>query len=610
MSTWRTSSLLSLSALALLSTASLPALAQDPGPAALAKARAAYDAGAWTKAASLYEQAYAASPKNAVTRVEADLERGALLWEQGRYASASKGVKRAMSLAKKLKLEEALGRTLLTLGQIETSQGKLSSAQRTFRICSSEASERGDVVYASLCRLNASLVQRLRGKSGMSDAQVQAAIGTIKSAATPRATGLALAKTADLYLKNKNYPQAMALLKQAQGQFAQAKSVPAGARTRVRMAQVHQNMNQWSQAQGLLTGVLPTLRRMNHRPLLAQSYGMLGRGASEQGDKAQAQTHYVKAISYAKATGSPQLVASTNLAMCELYPSPRNEDERYCEAAIKGFESVGAKALQARALSKMANLRQQQQRLSEAKVLHVKTLGLLDASSKSAEHKRAGALQAANLCQVEHTMKATGSLRACNGAIKRMNALPEDQRNMDSLGASYYAAAFGAQRERRWRDAITHFERAAMTYATMSEPHWTRASDAQLRLGTMLTQLKKKEAQAQAALEKGLGWSARATDAQGKLVRKELLLQLSQHLLFQKKYAQALPHLNALVKQAASDPDSQGWAYNGLAQAHLKLGDKAKAVESLKLGIKALTGSKDRHQILEMMKNNLKTLES
>lgn len=581
----------------------------DPGPEALAQARKAYDQGNWPQAGPLYAKAFDQSPKNSVTRVEAALEHGAMLWEQGSYKLAHKKVSTAYQLARKLKIERALGRLLLTLGQIETSQGKLGTAQKTLQLCVVEAKAQKDTIYGSLCTLNISLVRRLRGKGGLSDSAIKRTIASLKNTQTPRAAGLAMAKTADLYRKSNNHAQAMQLLVQAQAQFKQAGSVPAQTRNLLRMASLLQDQKQWANAQTKVQAAMPALKKMNNKPLLQQAYGMMGRAAQQTGQTEQAQQHFVKSLSYAKATGSPQLKAQSHLALCELLssPKPQNTSEAYCDKAARGFKRIGAQVLYVRALVRLANIKQQKRQLPAARKMYLESVSILEKSPKTAENKNVLATQYANLCQVEHSLNYTGSYKTCIKALAALSKQPSTDRAY--LAATHYAAAFGAQREKRFKNAITHFDQAGKIYASLSQPNWMRAADARLRLGTLFTQLKNKEKQAVAALTEGLKWAANAPAAQAQPVKQELLLQLGQHFLMEKQYNKAVTHLERLIQIATKDPDTQAWAYNGLAHAKLKLGDQAAAIDALEKGLVAVSKGHDKHKIKSLMMKNLKVLK-
>lgn len=581
----------------------------DPGPEALAQARKAYDQGNWSQAGPLYAKAYEQSPKNSVSRVEAALEHGAMLWEQGNYKPAHKKVSTAYQLAKKLKINRALGRLLLTLGQIETSQGKLGTAQKTLQLCVVETKVQKDTIYGSLCTLSISLVRRLRGKAGLSDASIKRTIASLKNTQTPRAAGLAMAKTADLYRKSNNHAQAMQLLVQAQAQFKKAGSVPAQTRNLLRMGAIFQDQGQWANAQAKVQAAMPALQKMNNKPLLQQAYGMMGRAAQQTGQSDKAQQYFVKSLSYAKATGSPQLKAQSHLALCELLssPKPQNTAEAYCSKAASGFKRIGARVLYVRAVVRLANINQQKRQLPTARKMYMESVSILEKSPKTAENKSVLATQYANLCQVEHSLNYTGSYKTCVKALGALSKQPSTDKAY--MAATHYAAAFGAQREKRFKNAITHFDQAGKIYVSLSQPNWMRAADARLRLGTLLTQLKGKEKQAIAALTEGLKWAANASAGQAQPVKQELLLQLSQHFLMEKQYNKAVTHLERLIQIATKDPDTQAWAYNGLAHAKLKLGDQAAAIASLEKGLVAVSKGRDKHKIKALMRKNLKILK-
>ncbi len=146
----------------MLVLAPLPAFAQASPDDLMTQARGLYDRGQWSEAIATYKKAHEAAPTSSPRKAEAALEWSSILREQGKFRQAHKRAEEALKLARKIRQDRLIGRLLLTLGHIETGQGRLSTARSTFQICVS--STRGkDPVFHSLCSINLSLIEQHRG---------------------------------------------------------------------------------------------------------------------------------------------------------------------------------------------------------------------------------------------------------------------------------------------------------------------------------------------------------------------------------------------------------------------------------------------------------------
>ena len=392
-----------------------PASAQDdPAQANLVHARQAYDSGSWEKALGLYADIYASPQSTPTQKAEAALEWSSILWEQGDYTTARARAEEALTLAKKERLDAAAGRLLLTIGHIEAAQGQFSRANSTLKACVTLAGELDDPVFGALCKMNLSLIAKIQGKQGMSDAQLRAAIKNLERAGTPLATGSALAKTGELLAKNGDHTQAMLLLERAQGVFEAAGSVPAAARNRLRIARQLQDQGQFDRAKVHINLALPKLQAMGNRPLLVTTYGLQGKDAERLGDLAGARGSYAKSLSLANAIGSPQLRAQSHLALCELgTKGPHLADlEHHCTQAATTFASLRVPDLQARALIVLGQVYQSHAQYQAAQTTYKQAITLLESTDPKA-NALSIATQRANLCQVEHAMNVTGTLLTC-----------------------------------------------------------------------------------------------------------------------------------------------------------------------------------------------------
>jgi len=131
-------------------------------------------------------------------------------------------------------------------------------------------------------------------------------------------------------------------------------------------------------------------------------------------------------------------------------------------------------------------------------------------------------------------------------------------------------------------------------------------------MGIIYSAVMKGEGEAEKAMRAGIdllqGQDARPNAV---LVRMQLHQQLVQLLADQKQWDKVSTEARALVDYAAKHNNraSQGWAYNYMAQALLKSGDKAGAIEALEDGVAILDGVAGEKDQRQMMQKSLKSLK-
>ncbi|MEM1349389.1 MAG: hypothetical protein AAGI01_12580, partial [Myxococcota bacterium] len=540
--------------------ASAPAFAQDSpevkeAPDKLRVAREAYDAGEWDRAIGIYEEVYKSSPKRSVRRAEAALEWSTMLWEQGSYKQAKRRAEDALSMARDLKLDHAIGRLLLTLGHIETSQGKLGRASKTFGMCVTLAKEQNDDIFGALCRMNLGLVRRIQGKPGITDAQLRADIAALERAGTPWTTGSALVKTSELYERAGDWASAKALLGEADEQFRRAGSLPAKTRNELRVARVEQKTGQWDSAKGRIQTAIPRLKKMNNRPSLVTAYGLLGDDAKQRGDRDGAASSYATSLQYAKSIGSPQLMGQSNLALCELHvqqPGSARADS-HCNQAASAFAKVDVPELEARALLALASSKQRAGEYKAARDLYVRGIDVLTTQVAEPLQDRASiASHRANLCQVNQRLELTGALLSCNEALEALRALPDSAAEYAGhIAATHYTAGFAAQKEGRIKQSLRHFERAAQMYGPLGER--LREADARLRMGLVYSVVMDGEDLAVKSLQRALDAIAMSpASREVTTMRTQILTQLGQVYMDRKQWNDASATLERLVAHAGA----------------------------------------------------------
>lgn len=579
----------------------------------LERARGLYDRGDWDEAVALYEEVYAEADAEDLRKADAALEAASILWEQGSYKKAKARAEEALELARALHYDQAIGRLLVTIGHIEASQGQLARARSTFKTCASLSEERSDAVFGALCRMNLSLVDRLQGRPGLSDAQMRRDIARLEGAKTPLAVGSALAKTGEMYARTGEGARAMMMLEKAQDQFAAAGSVPAQARNRLRIARVLQDQGDFARARAHIKMALGPLQKMKNRPGLVNAHGLLGKDAERRGARPEAVGHYNKALKLAEAIGNPQLRAQGHLALCEvlLEPTPSAGVEHHCAQADERFGRLGVPELQVRARIARGNLAQHQGQHQRARTYYKKALaqlegdiadGLVDASTVAS--------QKANLCQVEHSLKITGSLLTCREALEALDALEDASGYTEHVAVTAYVTGFTAQREGRLNQALGYFKRAAEVSMSQSPPRRVRAADALLRMGLIYGSGDKDE-EALATFGRGLAILKGHEDRpDAATLVTQLHQQRVQALEAQQRWSQLQARAGELLAWATSQNDraAQGMAYNYLARAQLKRDDRQGAIASLEAGVEVLEGVKEQQDLRQMMKKNLASL--
>lgn len=582
---------------------------EDEAKQSLQSARELYSAGNWDTAHEAYSKAFEQAPEGSILRAEAALELGSLLWEQGRYGPAETHVRDAMTRAKKLKLDQAVGRLMLTLGHIEASTGRLADAEGTLKVCVKSASEQHDTNSAALCRINLRFVRQIRGRSVGSEKRYRADLQTLMKSGQDVLVGTALGKSAELQEKSGDHAGALATLKRAQTKFESAGSVPAQKRNRLRLAQAHQNLGQWDKAGKELEGLVLDLRNMNNRPALVTAYALRGKQRAHEGKASAAVGDLKKALSLARQLGSPQIVANVELGLCEFYANANEPDDAgsHCTAAAKGFRSVGAPSLAARSHILLARLAQARQEWLQARNHYLKALEILQGVARSAQDPREVAVQTVNLCQVEMKLKSNGAQQRCleaREALSKVSANDASFRGM--VAATEYAIGTTATKDRR-KQAIEALETSAQTWKQLGRN--AQAADALLRKGKL-------------ELASGEGGAARRTFDEG-LERLgdevpgeqlplaiQLGIQLAQLQLDAKKWAPARQTLNTMLSRAAAAQDdySQAWGYSALARAELKLGNRDEAIAALKKGVPHARRSGD-DELKEMIDTNLAKMQ-
>lgn len=588
--------------------------AADDGPAGLLdKAEMLYHSGEWSKALKAYEKAYNQTPESSPYKAEAALGWSSLLWQQGSYKQASKHIDEALRLAEALKLDPAIGRLLLTKGQIEASRGQLVSAENTLAICIKSATDQGDAAFASLCSINRRLVRQLRGRPVGPQSDYQADIAKLKAAGTPLSVGSSLSRTAGFYEKSGDSNRALALLKEAQTQFDRAQSVPAKLRNRMHIAKILQDQGHHAEARSYLAGKVSQFQGMNNRPSLIDALVLTAKDARARGQQDEAARLYAKALSVAKQTGSPTLIARGHMALCE-FDTPGQSAElskatiSHCQTAAKGFDTLKIPSLAARSNSQLAKLYHAAGDLNQASAYYSKAIQTMETVGVpgSADAPGIGATRA-NLCQVNMTLDTKGASYLCKKALRELQANHTTDPAM--LAATQYAVGITAGRDGNPVHGLENLQKAADLAQKLSPPDHRLAADAHLRRGIILAATKKQK-EATQAFDKGLSLARASKDPQDALaaVGVQLRTQLAQLQLRQEDWKGAQSTLNALVKDAAAGAASQAWGYNALARAALKQGDKPTAKKALQAGLPLAKKSGDT-ALVKNFEDNLKNFD-
>ncbi|MBA2664428.1 MAG: hypothetical protein H0U74_19230 [Bradymonadaceae bacterium] len=596
--------------LVMVSLVSSHAFGDELASSAIEQARAHYASGDWERSSETYAAAYEAAEEESHLKAEAALEWASLLWEQGEYGPAQVRVKDALERAKKLKMDSAIGRLLLTLGHIEASQGRLREAENTLSICVKMAGEQRDVTFQALCRLNVRMVRTLQGKSAGSEAQFEADVAALKAGGAPLSLGASLSKTAELYQQNGDHGRAMQFLVQAGEQFKLAGSVPAQARNRMRIAALLQEQGRHDEARGHLTGLIDQFAAMKNRPLLVNVLGLAARDAEVRGDTKSAVGHLERALKVAGQTKSPQLIAKGHLSLCELEGGyPAQEAIGHCGRSAKLFEQANIPALMARARAAEARLQQAANNFAAAQTLYLEVIEIMEKRvEKSSRDATSLATQYANLCQVELNLQSTGAHKRCLDALKAVEKAPQaDAGRQDSMiTLTHYAIGVSAANNKNVKAAMDHLQKAAELAEGLAPPNLALATDALLRLGAMQAGIKRERPSAAESFQKGIALASAPALLANRL---QLRTQLAQMRLADEQWDVAAAELKLVIEDGAKagDAASQAWAYSGLGRALLKLGKRDEAVAALKAGLPLAKKSGDA-EMIELFEDNLKRM--
>jgi hypothetical protein len=594
-----------------LAAVSLPAYSEgDAARLAINSARELYASGNWETSQEAYEDAISKAGKGSVAEAEATIELASLLWEQGDYVAADAKAKTALRQAKKLKLDAAVGRLMLTLGHIEASRGKFAAAENTLKICVKGSKEQRDANFEALCRINLRFVRQLRGKAVGSNSAYKRDLNTLKKSGQSALVGTALAKSAELQEKAQDFAGALKTLRQAEAQFLASGSVPAQARHKLRVAQALQNLNRWPEAAKELDGLVLQFRNMKSRPSLVTAYALRGKQRAHDQDTKGARSDLQKARSTAKSLGSPHLLANADLALCEHWAVAKQTDKarKHCMSASEGFKRSGIPALAARSRILLARLAQSKEEWLTARTEYVEALRILSEEvAKSARDAREIAVQQVNLCQVEIKLKANGAHRRCLDASKALKGIKASDASLREMIAATNYSLGASTPANKPSDAIAAYEAASRDWLALG--NGGQAAEAMLRLGKLQADRKRTRVDAIATFERGLKALGAPTDAARLELAVQLAIQKGQAELATQAWDAASTTLEGLITWAkkASDDYSTAWAYSGLAQALLKRGKRDAALKALETGRSYAKRAKDE-ELLTLFENNLKKL--
>lgn len=583
---------------------------EDAARREVASAHELYAAGNWETAKEAYEAALKEAPAGSIVETEATMELASLLWEQGDYNAAHGRAKDALSKAKALKLDAAAARLLLTLGHIEASRAQFKAAEGTLGVCVQQAKQQRDTNFEALCRINLRFVRQLQGKSVGPEAQYRRDLETLKKSGQSVLVGTSLAKSAELQEKAQDFAGALNTLRQAEAQFLAAGSLPAQARNKLRLAQALQNLNRWDEAAKELDGLVLTFRNMKNRPALVTAYALRGKQRAHAGDQKGALEDYRLARETAQALKSPHLVANTELALCEYYAVAGDSAlaEKFCRSASDGFKRVGIPTLAARAHILPARLAQSKQEWLTARDQYLEALRILSEDvAASARDEREIAVQEVNLCQVEMQLKSSGAYRRCLDAAQALRGVKaSDASYRGMVAATNYSIGVTAPTDQREK-AVAALDAAANEWAALG--NGPQAAEALLRLGKLQVDNKATRKQGISALDRGLKAVGEPTDAPRTALAIQLAIQKGQAELAQQAWAEATQTLPPLIGWAERTQDwySAAWAYSGLAQAQLKLGQRDASIASLRTGLAHAKRAKD-DELTKMLEANLEKL--
>lgn len=577
-----------------------PAAAQDVDHA-MSSARELYASGDWETAKEAYQAAYDAAPAGSVARAEATLELASLLWEQGDYSQAEAKARDALAQAKTLKLDKAIGRLMLTLGHIEASRGKLSSAQTTLSICAKSAQESQDLNVAALCRVSLRFVKQLRGQP-VSDTEFNRDLELLKKSGDDMLVGTALAKSSEGFARAGDYAHALGLLNQAQERFVAAGSLPAQTRNKLRRAELYQEMGRYADAEKELDGLVLAFKNMRNKPSLVTAYSLNGRQAEQAGDMEAAESHFIAAVKLAGTMSNPTLVANSELAACEFYARTSNDRAgALCKSAHARFQKSGVPDLAARAVVAGARAAHVRGDLRTAREGYIAAAAALEDRIYTDDDRKELATQYVNLCSIEFQLESASAFGRCRDAVKRLEQVKTQSSEVTGmLGAAHLTAGAAAYKLNKAKDAEKHLTTSILLLEKVGDV--ARASDAYLRLGRLQMRLQRDEAAA--SLERSIELSkARPELAQ---TTTQARIQYAQYLMDHEKWDLAAQQLSPALAaaQTAKESGTVAWIYSAQARVQLKQGKKDDAIESLKAGIVAAKSAGDK-ELIQSLEANL-----
>lgn len=595
--------LIQIAALALSLSLSGSAFAEEDENFSLESAREMYASGAWETAKEAFEEAYEGADKKSVLRSEAALELATLHWEQGEYGAAERYITESIATAKALKLNSTLGRLMLIQGHIEASLGKLRQAETTLKVCNKMAEDYKDIYTAALCRIQIQFVQKLRGLP-MNEGQYQKDLALLRNSDRDLMIGTALAKGSDAFIRSGEYDQALNLLNQAQARYEAAGSTPAQARNKLRRAQLYQTMGRWADSAKDLSGLEAQFRSMKNRPSLVTYYALAGRIAANGGNKGDALKLFEASVSTAKSVNSPQMIANSQLALCEFHAEASHAQALgACAEAEKGFRKAGIPDLATRAKLIHARMLHNDGQHVKAREGYMAVADDLKKRIYTDHDRRNLATVQANLCQVELLVKSKGTLQVCRDALKTVDALKSEDKEISSIKAStHYAAGIGANNLDELKQAKTHFKAASEGFEKVNDE--LRAADAYLWLGRV--QARTNDDAAQASFQRLMQLSAGKPEL--KDTRLQGYIQLSQWMMEKENWSGAEEHLKALVAETGSATD-KAWGHHALARVLLKKGDRQGAITELESGLKEAKSAGDK-ELTRSIEESLKKFKN
>ena len=579
-------------------------------------ARSLYLAGHWEAADEAFEKAYNDIDEGTKVRAATALEWGTLHWEMGYYESAHARVREALDIAKELGLDEATGELLSTLGHIEASRGELPKAERTLNMCIQLTEELGDDVHRALCRIHRRTLLNMRGADPGPEKEFRQDIKTLANAESALSLGTSLAKSSQLYRNAHDYERAAELLDQAHQIYRSTGNVPAITRNQLRKAQLMQVRGKYDEARPLIEGLRHRFEEMNHRPMVVHALALEAADAVNRNDLETAMAHYQRALSIARDMNNPPLTGRVELALCELNTA---ESAQHCQRAIEIFVASQMIFLNIRAHTALARIQQAQQNYEEARNNFHTAIRLLAEMARyhdDSPYAVSLALLFANLCQVKTNLEDPGTLAICDRALERLENMDEEDQveRAELYAATVHAAARSAVQADDYSQALDYFKDAARRYEELGAPnHRVLAADILLRKGAVHSAgLRSRRKLAPETFKRGLEVTAEVDpEADENLVRTRISLftQLTQHLMADENWSDAIDHLVTLAAEAeeAAEYRSAAWAHSALANAYLQTDRRDEAIEALETG-RPLAERAEDEGLIESFENYLEQL--